>query len=183
MLDREVGERRRIGRVARLGPSRPRQTELVEQHGLQLLARPDVELPPRVPIDLGRELIDAHRELAMQLREHRDVDGDTGILNAREDAGERQLDVVVHGTQPLLLEGSLQQRCELEQVGCREPDPYPGVPVDVEVETALPVRSCTTGRVTSQVCGHERGERMVPQVRREQVAGEQGVERDAIDDP
>ncbi|GMA85044.1 hypothetical protein GCM10025868_02940 [Angustibacter aerolatus] len=100
---------------------------LVEQHGLRLLGRPEVQgaggrrlaVLPRRPgrqggVRVGVRLLHLGGEVRLHLAQAVDVDGDAELLHLGEHADERDLDVAQQGGRVVLLELGVEALGEVE---------------------------------------------------------------------
>ena len=89
----ELLQRVGVGGVAGLGALGLGHVELVEQHDLELLGRAEVDLLADHGVRVVGGLPDLGGEVALELLEMVDVDGDADLLHVREHVDQRQLDL------------------------------------------------------------------------------------------
>lgn len=116
-LGKQVGEGSGIGRVAGLDLLGARHVQLIEQDLLELLRRSQVHLTTDDLVCVLRSRLDLLAELALELTEHLDVDGDTARFHPLKDTGERQLGAGQQLVRPPVLEVALERGCERRQDG------------------------------------------------------------------
>ena len=114
-LDEELGQGVGIGRVAGLRPLRLRHVEFVEEHGLQLFRRSEVDLMSDRRIGLLCAGLGLLGEFLDESGQPLLVHGDSGQLHPGEHRHERQLDLAVDLGHIRVLEGLRQLRVDFEQ--------------------------------------------------------------------
>ena len=111
-------QRRRVGRVARLGLLLRRQLLLGVQQLAQLHRRVEVERPADDALKLGRETFALRRQSLVQSPQFGDVDGDADVLHLGEHSDQRVLDRRVQLGHALLVERRLQRRRKMGDSKC-----------------------------------------------------------------
>ena len=132
-LDVELLERVGVGGVAGLGALGLRHVELVEQHHLQLLGRPEVDLLADDREGLVGRLLLLGGEVALQRLEVIGVDRDADLLHRGEQVDERQLHLGQQPRAAVLLDlvverfGEVEDRARVEHRDLRRPGVLDGV--------------------------------------------------------
>ena len=128
-------QRGRIGGEAGLGLLAGRKAALGEQDLAQLDGRVDVERTTHHLLQHSPEALDLGGELAVELGELGNVDGDAHVLHLRQHADQRVLDGGVQLGHALLVERSLQSSRQVRDSKClagRDPS-FVGAAAEVEL--------------------------------------------------
>jgi len=136
VLGRELLQRVGVGRGPGLRLLDRDQPELVEEDAPQLRGGVDVELLPRVEVDLALEPPALVAELLAEILEERDVDADSGRFHVREHGDERAFDPLVEPDELARFQRLSQRVGQTHEHG-DAPAGLSRVRLPVEVERAL----------------------------------------------
>ena len=179
-LDEEFGQRLGIGRVPGLRALRLRHVKLIEEHGLQLLRRTQVDLVADCVVRLLRARFGLLRELLDEVGQSGLVDGDSGRLHPSQHGHERQFDVAIHLSHVRFVDGGGEDLVDFEQ-GCGALTVSGHRRIRVEVESELSGVSFGFAEVDAGTFGGDLSEFVGSGIGDEEVGGQRRVSADVGD--